>query len=115
VWDAQGPFATDGMDVGKTELKVESKSQLKQMAALLKQHGGTAGVYHRAHRQPGGRGCERGAVSAAGAGGGGRAGEGLRDRCEAAGARGAASFAPEASNESDEGQGRNRRVEMVMQ
>ncbi|MGM9516291.1 DUF4892 domain-containing protein [Roseateles sp. DB2] len=113
---AEGRIALYGLlfDTGKTELKPESQAQLDQMVAVLRTpptlkvlivgHTDNVGTIDANLALSQGRAQ---AVLAA-----------LVQKGIAASrlqARGIASFAPLASNASEEGRGRNRRVEMVLQ
>lgn len=115
--EADGKIALYGIyfDTGKAELKAESKPQLEQMAALLKQQAGLR-VFIVGHTD------NQGTVEANVALSQQRAQAVVtalsRDHgidAKRLGAKGVASFAPVVSNAGEEGRARNRRVELVVQ
>jgi len=113
---AEGKIALYGIlfDTGKTELKPESNAQLDQMVAVLKAQP-TAKVFIVGHTDNAGsldanlklsQGRAQAVVAA------------LTQRGIAANrlqAHGSANFSPVASNASEDGRAKNRRVEMVLQ
>lgn len=115
--EADGKIALYGIyfDSGKAELKAESKPQLEQMAALLKQQAALR-VFIVGHTDNQGGADANVALSQQ------RAqavvGALVKDYgvdAKRLAAKGVAGFAPVASNAGEEGRGRNRRVEMVVQ
>ena len=115
--EADGKMALYGIyfDTGKAELKPESKLQLEQMAALLKQQAALR-VYIVGHTDNQGAAetnltlsqQRAQAVAAALA-------KDYGVEAKRLSAKGVASFAPLASNSTEDGRARNRRVELVVQ